>query len=293
MHHGISRRACLQALLLLPFAARGQQPDAPRIVAINWAAAETLLTLNITPLAISDSGYFRRRIARPALPASVQDIGPFWEPNLELLQALRPSLIISDALSPALMTQMRTIAPLETVPVYPAHTDVWQALADWTQTLAQRFAVSAEPWLQQAGAEMAGYRARLRMHAGASVLVTVLSQDGRHVTIYGANSLADAVLRQLGLVNAWQTPVSPMGLVTHSIEQVALTHCDWLFYSELPTTLTRINRTRQRDLLWQQLPPVVQGFSRELQHFFPFGGMATALMLARQITAALTGQQHG
>ncbi|WAH62174.1 hypothetical protein LZ023_36840 (plasmid) [Pseudomonas silvicola] len=75
-------------LVVLPIAARAAQaiPDRQRIVAINWAAAETLLSLGVTPLAISDSHYFRQRIPRPLL-LTAWDIGAVLGPNLEMLAA--------------------------------------------------------------------------------------------------------------------------------------------------------------------------------------------------------------
>lgn len=297
----LRRRDGLKALLLAPFAVsalrqRALAAPAPellaqRVVAVNWAAAETLLTLGITPLAISDSDYFRRRIARPPLPATVQDIGPFWEPNYELLTALRPSVIYSDPFSPLVSARMATIAPVEVMPVYPAQDDVWLALESWTRTLAARFAreAIAERWLQDARAEMAQYAHQLTPWRDAQVVVMVLNQDGKHGTVYGAHSLAQAVLRQLGLRNAWQREVSAMGTANVGIEQIASLACDRVFYTELPTTLTTLMRTRQPDGLWQQFPAVRQGRVAALQHFFPFGGMATALTLARQIAEALGG----
>lgn len=287
----ISRRTCLKMLVVLPIAARASQAhlDRQRIVAINWAAAETLLSLGVTPLAISDSHYFRQRIPRPLLPASVQDIGPFWEPNLEMLAALRPALIISDALPAAVMTKMAAIAPMETVTAYATPGDLWQALYAWTQQLGARLDVTlrATQWLQQVDAAMHSYRQRLVNHQHKRVLVMVLDQDGKYATLYGSGSLADAVLRQLGLINAWQTSVNAAHVARVRIEELADLPCDWLFYTELPTAMTRLMRARQPNGLWHHLPMVAQGRVTRLDHFFPFGSLATALGLAEDITRVL------
>lgn len=286
----LTRRACLQALLVLPFASRAGllTPDPRRIVAINWSAAETLLSLGITPLAISDSNYFRRRIIRPVLPQSVQDVGPFWEPNMEMLRALRPSLIISDELPAQVIARMATIAPVETVSAWKVQGDRWTALQQWAQELATRLGAeaAARHFLQASDEEMATYRSRLAPHAGERTLVIVLDQDGKHAMIYGKGTLADSALTHLGLTNAWQRPVNAIGVARVGIEQLALIECDRLFFTELPTTMTRLTRRRQPRGLWQQLPLVRDGKTTELQHFFPFGGIATALGLAQQIADA-------
>ncbi len=287
----ISRRACLKMLLMLPLAARASlsPPDRHRIVAINWAAAETLLCLGVIPLAISDTRYFRLRIPRPALPDSVRDIGPFWEPNMEVLDALRPSLIISDSLSPGVMAKMATIAPVEIFSAGATSGELWQALGDWTTRMGARLdiASTAARWLQQVQTEMSGFRRRLANQPPLRVLVMVLDQDGKNATIYGSGSLADAVIRQLGLRNAWQHPVNAVHLSRVRIEELADLPCDWLFYTELPTAMTRLMRARQPDGLWQHLPMIAAGRATRLPHFFPFGSLATALGLAGELTAVL------
>ncbi|MBK0031185.1 ABC transporter substrate-binding protein [Erwinia sp. S43] len=290
-----SRRHCLKMLVMLPLAARAGLPtvDPQRIVAINWAAAETLLSIGITPLAISDTGYFRRRIPQPVLPDGVQDIGPFWEPNMELLDALRPSLIISDVLSAPVMAKMAAIAPLETVSGWYASGNPWQALHDWTQQTGRRLGADAAAarWLQRVKVEVNDLRQRLEARQQARVLAMVLDQDGKHATIYGSGSLADAVIRQLGLRNAWQKAVNAAHIARVRIEELADLPCDRLFYTELPTAMTRLMRARQPDGLWQQLPMVKSDRVTHLDHFFPFGGLATGLALAGDITRALEAEQ--
>lgn len=48
-----------------------------------------------------------------ALPESVRDVGPYWEPNLELIQQLQPQLILSDPMTPTLQRRLNGIAPTE------------------------------------------------------------------------------------------------------------------------------------------------------------------------------------
>ena len=286
----LTRRDCLKALLALPLLnapAALAAPSPHRIVAINWLAAETLLSLGITPLAVSDGGYFRRRIATPVLPASVQDIGPFWEPNLELVAALRPTLILSDMLAPAMLDSLRRIAPVQVVSVYPPAGPLWQTLLAFTGELGSTLDVTekAAQIIHDANLAIAQCKQRLKPAEGQRVLVAVRSQDGKYVTVYGANSLPDALLTQLGLRNAWTLPVGAMGTANVGVGKLLSLEADWLFYTELPTTLTRVSRLRQPDGLWQQLPLVAAGRARELSHFFPFGGLATAVSLAQHITA--------
>jgi len=289
-----SRRDCLKVLLALPLMKISSSMAAPsnhRIVAINWLAAETLLSLGITPLAVSDTAYFRRRINMPALPAGVLDVGPFWEPNIEMLAALKPSLILSDFVAPALLDNLRRVAPVQVVTVYPAASDVWQSLAVFTNQLGQQLNVpdAAAQVVQRANAAIERCRALLRANRVQRVLVMVRSQDGKYATVYGRNSMVDAVLHQLGMTNAWTQPVSAMGTANVGIEKLVSLPVDRLLFTELPTTLTQVSRLRQGQGLWQQLPIVAQGKTHEMSHFFPFGGLATAVNLAQNITDAILG----
>lgn len=296
----LSRRDCLKALLALPWVntpaalAASSQPlttNADRIIAINWLAAETLLSLGITPLAVSDVGYFHRRIAEPVLPENVQDIGPYWEPNIELIAALKPTLILSDMIAPALLDSLQRIAPVQVVSVYPAAGNLWLTLVNFTAGLGKKFSASAQAaqLINRATRTLSDGQQRLSRVAGQRILVAVRSQDGKYATVYGRNSLPDVILTRLGLSNAWTQPVGAMGTANVSVEKLASLPADWLFYTELPTTLTQVSRLRQPDGLWQQLPLVAGGRARELTHFFPFGGLTTAIGLAQHITTALTG----
>jgi len=212
---------------------------------------------------------------------------------MELLDALRPSLIISDVLSAPVMAKMAAIAPLETVAGWDASGDLWQAIRDWTQHTGQRLGAeyAATRWLQQVQVTMRDLRQRLESRRPARVLVMVLDQDGKHATIYGSGSLADAVIRQLGLRNAWQKSVNAAHIARVRIEELADLPCDRLFYTELPTAITKLMRARQPDGLWQQLPLVKSDRVTHMARFFPFGGLATGLALADVITRALEAEQ--
>lgn len=290
------RRDCLKALLLAPLAfsrnLHAQPLAQDRIVAINWAAAELMLTLGIVPLAISDTGYFGRRIPDPVLPAAVRDIGPYWEPNLEYLVQLRPSLILSDALSPPMLAALAQIAPVEVVNIYPAAGDAWTSLSDWLLPLATRLnrTAQAQQLLSAASQHMADLRQQLATHSRPKVCVAVLNQDGKHATVYGQHSLVQSVLDRLGLENAWQQPGNRIGLANVGIDRLATLADTRLFYSELPTTADRLRKARQSSALWQHLPLVQQGDAVPLPPFFPFGGVRTALRLADSLALRLLSE---
>lgn len=256
-----------------------------RIIAINWAAAETLLTLGVTPLAISDGGYYSRRMPTTALPSEVLDVGPYWEPNLELIKALSPQLILSDQMPPAIARALAAIAATEVVDVYPSAASVWASATGFMTRLAARVnrQQQAATWISAGEARLAELREQLAQRRQPPLCVAVLNQDGRHATVYGKHSMIQDVFDRLGLVNAWQGPSSVMGISLIGIERLADTPDAHLLYIEIPTTSARLQSLRQTNALWDNLPAVRRGNTLVLGKFFPYGGAASALHLAEVI----------
>ncbi|KAF1072452.1 MAG: Iron(3+)-hydroxamate-binding protein FhuD [Pseudomonas citronellolis] len=293
----LSRRSLIQHLGLLAAGAAlpplgWAEPALERVVAINWAAAESLLTLGVVPIAISDGSYYDRRMPTGDLPPSVQDIGPYWEPNLELIQALRPQLILADPLPPPIARSLNRLAPTEIVDIFPTRDNVWAGCTRFLQRLAARVnrADAAQAWIDNAEQRLDRCRARLATSQQPPICVAVLNQDGRHATVYGRNSLPQAMLERLGLRNAWQGASSPMGNVLAGIDRLADDPTAHLLYIEIPTTSARLQSLRQPNELWNHLPAVRQGHAQALGKFFPNGGAASCLYLAERITDYLDPQ---
>lgn len=261
-----------------------------RIIAINWAAAETLLTLGVTPLAISDSRYYSRRMPTAPLPTDVLDVGPYWEPNLELIKELSPQLILSDQMPPAITRALTGIAPTEVVDVYPTTQSVWNSATHFMTRLAARIdrQQQAADWISAGESRLARLREQLSQRAQPPICVAVLNQDGRHAMVYGQHSMIQDVLDRLGLVNAWQGPSSAMGTALIGVERLADTPDAHLLYIEIPTTSARLQSLRQRNALWDNLPAVRRGNTLALGRFFPYGAAASALNLAELISHYLS-----
>lgn len=290
----LNRRHLLQGLGLAALACATGLPlraeeRLSRIVALNWAAAETLLALGVTPLAISDGSYYDRRMPTAALPASVRDVGPYWEPNLELIQQLRPQLILSDPMTPTLQHALNSIAPTEPVAIYPARDGAWRATTAFMDTLAGRLGLAqrAADYRRAGMARLEALRASLAQRRQPPVCVAVLNQDGRHAAVYGHGSMVEDVLQCLGLDNAWQGPVGPVGLAQVGIERLAERADAHLVYIDIPTTSARLQSLRQPNALWANLPAVRRGDTLRLERFYPYGAAPSMLDLGERIAAYL------
>lgn len=112
----MSRRQCLAAFAALPFAARASADSNRRIVAIDKVAAHTLLALGVTPVAAGAiQAYARLGID---LPPSVIEIGVPVEPNLELLQQIKPDLFLTHFDVPRARPRLERIAPVFVMDIY-------------------------------------------------------------------------------------------------------------------------------------------------------------------------------
>ena len=108
--HRLSRRAFLGAGAAIggtalagawpmAFAQTGGSRSGPRVAALGWACAQTILALGVVPLVIPEIERYGRLVVEPAVPSGVQEIGLRSEPNLELLQSFAPDIIIIDPVS--------------------------------------------------------------------------------------------------------------------------------------------------------------------------------------------------
>lgn len=259
-----------------------------RIVAIDWAAAESLLALGLTPAAVSDTGYFRQRMPLP-LSDNVLDIGPFWEINRELLAEIAPDLILINCSSLIMTPDIARIGRVETVPEKIAAGDRYDLSIDILHHVGK--AAGVEPSRMDAIAaqgitHFAALRARLPSRS-RRVCVLLPDQTGRGVVVYGKGSLPDAVLRRLGLENAWQGPVNAAGVFQTGFDALFEMEEDIFVLIDIPALRQQTTRGLEKSALWQALPAVGQGRTYWIRQFYPFGGCISALHLAESMTSVL------
>lgn len=289
-----SRRRFLATALTLPVwqrvALAAPAADDRRIVALDWAGAEALLALGLTPTGVADAPTYRSWFPDPPLPPSVQDVGPRWEPNRELLRRLAPTLLLTTSTqSPDLQAYGR-LAPLFPMDIYQADGAPYASAAQALRRLAAELdrASQAEAALHQAQARIAAARATLPGRAARPAYVVILNEDGRHATFFGQHSLAQDVLDQLGLTNAWAGQASARwGYAAHGIETFARNADAWIVcIRQGQGTQRALNRLRDSSL-WNGLAAVRAQRVRVIDPVFPFAGVPGAARLAGLIAAAL------
>jgi iron complex transport system substrate-binding protein len=235
-----------------------------------------LLSLGVAPLAVCDPKGYRDWVLAPELPAGTIDLGSRGEPNRELLQALRPDLILAVFDSGFERSDFAPYAPIFDVPFHS--TAPYRGAQEETRRLGERVgrAAEAEALVARTEAEIAAARAWLR-HDPAGPVCPFSFFDDRHLRIYGGGLLQD-VLARLGLRNAWAGPVNDWGIATVGLEQLAaIGEARLVCLEPIPPHARRL---MEESTLWAHLPAVRRGPMAVIPTVWPFGGLAAASRFA-------------
>jgi iron complex transport system substrate-binding protein len=268
----------------------------PRVVAMDFGLAETLIEMGLPPIAVPDPDTWADWVVEPALPAGIVNLGTDREPNLELMAALKPDLIVTTPFLDDITPLLERFAPTRTFSVYaPPPGSIYERSLAATRELAGAVGMESagEDLISRSHALMDEVRGRLTTAgtAGRSLLI-VQFLDTRHVRVYGRGSLFGDVLERCGLINGWSRPVNYWGFSTVGIEELARSPASSIVYLEpiAPDTLERLAASP----LWNSLPAVKAGPIHRLPAALTFGMLPAAMRFARQISHVLGGaQSHG
>lgn len=287
----LARRRLLQgagamALLSLPVPAIA---DSPKIVSLDYGLASTLLSLGIVPAAVASLADWGKWVIEPAMPEGVIDLGSSWEVNLEILTALKPDLILTTPYLDASLPRLQGVGKVLRLETYrPDGGAILPSVIAATRRLAAEIGreAEAERFLAQADAFFDECRARLARRPRPS-LALVNFMDARHVRIFGAPGLYDAVLTRIGLANAWTGAANYWGFEIVGIETLArITDPDALLIAFEPVPGDVLPKLA-RSPLWQALPFARPGHFAVLPGALLFGMVNEAMRFARLMTARL------
>lgn len=248
-----------------------------------------LVSMGMQPIAITELDSYPAIGALPAMPPGVIELGLHDEPNLELLQQLAPDLIVMDSDQSHLDAQLKRIAPTVAIDIYDARRG-----KPYERAVAETRRVAALVGREQAAhAYLADVEAQLAACAKAvasldvpPVLIVDLYDDGRHLFVYGPNSMMHDVMDRLGVRNAWRGSTNE-GFVLLGIEDLAPFSDAQMFYISHGVRDRIALHNLGRSVLWQHLPFVAAGRFRPLPGFFTYGSASCAVQFANALTAGL------
>ncbi|QXI65740.1 Iron(3+)-hydroxamate-binding protein FhuD (plasmid) [Paracoccus marcusii] len=281
------RRAFLTAAGILLAAGLPLRAEAgPRLAAIDWAMLETATALGHMPVAAAELIRFRADVGVPAIPDTVTDLGLRGAPNFELLQLVRPTLILSSPYYTRYQARMEAIAPVLSLPFYQPGAAPLPKAMDALDALARQIGDPAAGGRARARADahLDRLAARIARHADRPLALVDIG-DARHLRAFGFDSLFGSTLTRIGLRNAWSEATAFSFLAPVPLERLAdMPDARLVIAGPIPP---QAQGALSRSRLWQALPQVAQGRVHHLPRMNAFGGVPAALRFGDLLARAL------
>lgn len=281
------RRAFLTAAGILLAAGLPLRAEAgPRLAAIDWAMLETATALGHMPVAAAELIRFRADVGVPAIPDTVTDLGLRGAPNFELLQLVRPTLILSSPYYTRYQARMEAIAPVLSLPFYQPGAAPLPKAMDALDALARQIGDPAAGGRARARADahLDRLAARVARHADRPLALVDIG-DARHLRAFGFDSLFGSTLTRIGLRNAWSEATAFSFLAPVPLERLAdMPDARLVIAGPIPP---QAQSALSRSRLWQALPQVAQGRVYHLPRMNAFGGVPAALRFGDLLARAL------
>lgn len=283
---GLSRRGFLvgAALTALP---RIGAADVPRkIVTLEWAETEMVLSLGLVPAGVADLGGYRRWVGidNEALVGAL-DVGGRQQPSLEALMRIKPDLIVTSALRHAtIAARLKAIAPTLLLDAGTNAPDFYEATKRDLSTVAKA--------IDRAGigeAEWQSFEERLiavgKNNRDSVKLIVAQPLPGvARLRVFTSNSLIMRTLLQAGFALGAEFGTQPFGFTTIGLEELASVSVD----TKLLMLGDAVPDELSQSAIWSVLPMVtakqVYAIGGDI---WPFGSTRSMARLVEKTTSAL------
>ena len=281
-----SRRDILvgAALAALTSVARA---ESSKVVTLEWAATETLLSLGIVPVGAADLAGYRQwvNIGNDKLSSAV-DVGGRQQPSLEALMRLKPDLIVTSALRHgAIAARLTEISPTLLLDEGSEKSDFYDNIK--AGLVASGKAVGREP---EAREEWVSFEERLssarskRLPQETRIVIAQPLPGVARLRIFTSNSAAMTTLSKAGFSTAVDLGSQSFGFTTLGLEDLAVLDAD--------THLCLLGDEPSRELtesaLWPVLPMVASNQVHAIgPDIWPFGSTRSMLRLLDRVESAL------
>lgn len=193
-----------------------------RVVTLDYGLAQTLIAMGRPPIALAAANLWDRWVVEPPLPEDIVNLGTSQEANLEILQQLKPDLIVSTPFLERLRPTLEAIAPVASYPTHATGSPPWPHVVTATRALGARLdaAQAAEDLIDRTESVLRDAEADVSRFRDRPILL-IAFQDARNLWVFGANSLYDDALRRLRLRNGWTWPTNAWGFASVGVEALA------------------------------------------------------------------------
>lgn len=173
----------------------------PKIVAVDWTAAEILRSIGYDVAAIGDKRNYEIWVKEPSVENAV-DLGLRMQPNLEALIKLKPDFIIIPSFFEFNKNALAQYARVEVIDAYKEG-DLYENILDATHRIAKiaKREKEAQNLIRENEEFFKNLRAELARFSNEPI-ATIQFIDSKHLRIYGENSIYGVSLKKMGLKNA-------------------------------------------------------------------------------------------
>lgn len=288
------RRLILTALALLPaktLFAETSPAQLLRIVSLDLAITESLLGLGVTPLAVANKRWYQNFIVNPPLPELVREIGLPDEPNLELLELLKPDLICATKSQVQANSRLQHIAPVVTMDIFQPDSSPWQLAQQMIIQLGDYASRGerAKELVQEASNQLQHIGARLQKFRTRPLFLARINDDGRHLLLFGRRGMYDDLLQRMGFHNAFNGKTNAWGGAIVGLDHL-LSQPDarLVFFSNRQDR--RTVDTLLSSPLWRSIPLIREGRYSTINRLYPSGGLLSGMNFLRELETAIVGQ---
>lgn len=264
------------------------RPSEPRVAALEWAGAETLAAIGVTPLAIPSPMRAEEPFNRQN--DGIAELGSLFEPNLEVLAVLRPETILYGSWHTNIVSALERIAVSVLVDVVRASPSHYANARTLVLDLAKRLdrEQQGRAFLDHATDKIFHARRTLAGVPHRPTFIGTFDQSGRLFDTYGPGHLVQETLNLLGFENAYQGAFGPLRTKRLSIDNLAdVPDAQLVYIRRGYQTRLAISRL-EKSQLWNSLPLVQSRRLYSIPYIYPFAGLPTAMRLAGNL-AQLAG----
>lgn len=264
-----------------------------RVVALNWTAAEMLLSLGVTPVGVTEvKGYRKWQTNHPELPDNVAEIGRRQEPNLTEIAKLKPDLIVGydfrhqrlikalNSIAPTLLYQQFPHAGQADFSYFQQSVVVFRQLATLTGK-----APEAEVLVGEMRKTLRDLRHKLSKHGMANKAIAYgkFVGMGYGLRMFSKNSLAGSVATELGLNYSWHSTLPGKDFVHLQLEQLPEITKTHLLLAGNQTDSERMTNSP----VWPYLPFVKRKLYSDVEPLWSFGGPVSISRMANAFATSL------
>lgn len=256
-----------------------------RVVSLDYGLAQTLIEIGVTPIGLIDTPSWPIWAVEPPLPQGIANMGSAHEINMELLQLLKPDLILSTPYLEWVRPQLELIAPVKSFPIHATGTSPYPNIVAATRELGSLLGrtAEAEALIERTASELEAAKAKAQ-HLGKLAVMTFM--DARNIRFYGPGGNFQDVLDRLGLENAWKRPTNEWGFSDGGIADLIEVGDNWLFY--IDPVPPDVLATLPGSPLWQSMPFVQKDRARRMDSVLMFGTLPSMTRFARLLVEATT-----